>query len=258
MTKEDKQVFLNELEAANEQIKSFKNIPLKSIEKIKRPKEKIKSELIEIDSKILKEINSLKDQLMSSSEKLDIIQVGSFQLPSGYFTRYQIKTHHILSQSSTLNSITDIFQKIYNNSDIDYVIGIDKAGIILAPNLGLKLRRSFSYAIINDVDRKISNSMELDIRLAEKKSVLLITDTIASGSTIEKSILMIKERFKPARIHVCSVFSTNNIFFNSLQEKFPDIQFIFLINSLQFELFSEGQLAKNKILKSEFDLLTNK
>lgn len=256
VTELDRKVFDSERETAIEQLQLINSANID----LERPKHKKhiktrsqKKNDIVLNSRIIQKINSFRE-IFINLKKIGVVKVGAFILPSGYYTRFQIKTNHILTKSEILNEITEIFYELFIEQEIDYVIGIDKAGIILSPNLALKLKTHCTYIIINSSDRLISNQMELEFHIEEKKSILLITDTIASGKTIEIAILQIKQLYNPKQIFVSSVFITNNKFYSALKAKFLDIQFFFLIDTLQFDLYTEKEIKQSDSLKSEFGL----
>jgi orotate phosphoribosyltransferase len=134
------------------------------------------------------------------------------------YSRYYINSHIFLPQNRILNAITDLFCEVHKDSDIDCIIGIDKAGIILAPSLSLKLHCNYTYLIPeNEEDSAVT--FERNTSIKEAKKIILLTDVISSGKRMEQSIEQAQKRFNSEAIVIGSIFCTNKKTMENLSKK---------------------------------------
>jgi len=199
-------------------------------------------------NKYLNEINK-EIELFHKHEEL--ISLGNFILPSGFYSRFYLNTNNFLPQNRILNLITDIYYEIYKEKQIDCVLGIDKAGLIIAPNLSLKLQCNYTY-LIHKNDEKESVTFEKGCSIKGAKKILVLTDVISSGLTIENAEKEIQNRFSPDELYFCSIFCTNNKVIEELQKRFH----IYCINNkYQFMIYAESEINSSEELRNEFHLL---
>jgi orotate phosphoribosyltransferase len=203
--------------------------------------------ILEDKSKILKLITKEIDNFYDSGQ---LLEVGSFKLPSNVYSRYYINSHIFLPQNRILNAITDLFCEVHKDSDIDCIIGIDKAGIILAPNLSLKLHCNYTYLIPkNEEDSAIVFEENTSIKKAKK--IILLTDVISTGKRIQQSIEQVKESFHPEEVVIGSIFCTNKKTMENLSKEYK----IYCIsNKFVFITYTEEQMNNDEDLRTEFNL----
>jgi orotate phosphoribosyltransferase len=205
------------------------------------------NDILEDESKIFKLITKEIDNFYDSGQ---LLEIGSFKLPSNVYSRYYINSHLFLPQNEILNTITDLFYEIYKDNEIDCIIGIDKAGIILAPNLSLKLHCNYTYLIPeNEEDSAVV--FERNTSIKEAKKIILLTDVISTGKRIQQSIEQVKERFNPQEIVIGSIFCTNKKTKENLSKEYK----IYCISDkFMFVTYTEEQMNNDEDLRTEFNL----
>lgn len=191
----------------------------------------------------------------------NLLETGSFSFSfekgKNEYTQYFINTQLLLTKRDTLNSITDIFKEHYLDKKIDCVIGIGKAGIILSPNLSLKLDCDSSY-LICDWEDTISVNWEKSSSVIETtKNVVVLLDVISTGTVTKQAIEKIKQKNKTNfdSIYVGTVFCTNNAIKAEI-EKIEKVKELFVINDeFQFRTYNQEEYDGDEEFKKEFKLL---
>lgn len=191
----------------------------------------------------------------------NLLETGSFSFSfekgKNEYTQYFINTQLLLTKRDTLNSITDIFKEHYLDKKIDSVIGIGKAGIILSPNLSLKLDCDSSY-LICDWEDTISVNWEKSSSVIETtKNVVVLLDVISTGTVTKQAIEKIKQKNKTNldSIYVGTVFCTNNAIKAEI-EKIDKVKELFVINDeFQFRTYNQEEYDGDEEFKKEFKLL---
>ena len=191
----------------------------------------------------------------------NILETGSFKFSfetgRSEYTKYFINTQLLLTNRSTLDSITEIFKEYYHGKNIDCVIGIGKAGIVLSPNLSLKMKCNSSY-LICDWEDSSSVKWEKDTSVIETaKNVIVLLDVISTGTVTKQAIEIIKQKNKTNldSIYVGTVFCTNNAIKAEI-EKVEKVKDMFVINDdFQFRTYTQEEYDSDEKFRKEFELL---
>lgn len=206
-------------------------------------------------------IKLFNDEVIRLKRDNNLLETGSFSFSfekgKNEYTQYFINTQQLLTNRNTLDSITEIFMDYYCKKNIDCVIGIGKAGIILAPNLSLKLNCNSSYLICDwedtasvDWERRVSV-------ISEAKNVLMILDVVSTGTATKQGIAKIKEKNNTnlEKIYIGAVFCTNKTIKKTIKEV-EKVEELFSINdAFQFRTYSQEEYENDKEFKKEFELL---
>lgn len=191
----------------------------------------------------------------------NLLETGSFSFSfekgKNEYTQYFINTQLLLTKRDTLNSITDIFKEHYLDKKIDSVIGIGKAGIILSPNLSLKLDCDSSYLICDWEDTTSVNWEKSSSVIETTKNVVVLLDVISTGTVTKQAIEKIKQKNKTNldSIYVGTVFCTNNAIKAEI-EKIEKVKELFVINDeFQFRTYNQEEYDGDEEFKKEFKLL---
>ena len=191
----------------------------------------------------------------------NLLETGSFKFSfekeRNEYTQYFINTQLLLTNRKTLDSITEIFKEYYKDKEIDCVIGIGKAGIILAPNLSLKLKCNCSYLICDWEDTASVDWEKRVSVISEAKNVLVILDVISTGTATKQGIAKIREKNKTnlEKIYIGAVFCTNNTIKEKIK-KVEKVEELFSINdAFQFRTYSQKEYEAYEKFKKEFELL---
>ena len=249
----------------------------------KRAKEKQLKEQSHIDinrgidssdslNNVLQEIITPRTILSSKIEEFrrdrNLLETGRFVFSFGNgeekekteYTQYFINTQLLLTNRETLDSITDIFEEQFKDRDIDCVIGIGKAGIILAPNLALKLNCNSSY-VICDWEGTSSIPQEESISvIKEAKKILVLLDVISTGTATRQGIEKIKKIKKRdgtdlENIYIGTIFCTNKAIKEKI-ERDDNVKEMFSIrDDFQFKTYSQEEYEKDENFKKGFVLL---
>lgn len=191
----------------------------------------------------------------------NLLETGSFSFSfekgKNEYTKYFINTQLLLTKRDTLNSITDIFKDHYLDKKIDCVIGIGKAGIILSPNLSLKLDCDSSYLICDWEDTTSVNWEKSSSVIETTQNVVVLLDVISTGTVTKQAIERIKEKNKTIleNIYVGTVFCTNKAIKDEI-EKVDKVKDVFFINSdFQFRTYKQEEYDRDEDFRKEFELL---
>lgn len=188
----------------------------------------------------------------------NLLEIGNFEFPFGEYSHYFINTQLLLTNRDTLNAITDIFRDHYSTTDIDCVIGIGKAGIVIAPNLSLKLNCNCSY-LIGGWEATVPWEESTSV-IETAKNMLVILDVISTGTVTRQFLEIIRNKNKNCleNIYIGTVFCTNEAIKDTIV-KDDGVKELFSINNdFQFKTFSLGEPLSDenlKSLKKEFELL---
>lgn len=190
----------------------------------------------------------------------NLLEIGNFEFPFGEFCYYFINTQLLLTNRDTLNTITDIFLEHYFTIDIDCIIGIGKAGIILAPNLSLKLNCDSSYLITNWEATSSVPWEESTSVIETAKNVIVLLDVISTGTVTKQSIEKIKEMNNCIleNIYVGAVFCTNNAIKDEIEKEEKVREFFSINDEFQFKTYRKEDYDNNEKLKEEFKLLPSR
>ncbi len=159
------------------------------------------------------------------------------------YTQYFINTQLLLTNRETLDSITDIFEEQFRNRGIECVIGIGKAGIILAPNLSLKLKCNSSYVICDWEETSSIPQEESTSVIRDAKNILVLLDVISTGTATRQGlekINKIKEGSKTPleNIYIGTVFCTNKEIKGVLEKEDKVKEMYFIRDDFQFKTYS--------------------
>lgn len=249
----------------------------------KRAKEKQLKEQSHIDinrgidssdslNNVLQEIITPRTILSSKIEEFrrdrNLLETGRFvfsfgnseEIEKNEYTQYFINTQLLLTNRETLDSITDIFEEQFKDRDIDCVIGIGKAGIILAPNLALKLNCNSSYVICDWEGTSSIPQEESTSVIKEAKKILVLLDVISTGTATRQGIEKIKEIKKGdgndlENIYIGTIFCTNKAIKEKI-EKDDNVKEMFSIrDDFQFKTYSQEEYEKDENFKKGFVLL---
>ncbi len=187
----------------------------------------------------------------------NLLEIGNFEFPFEEYSHYFINTQLLLTNRETLSCITDIFKEYYCDKDIDCVVGIGKAGIVLAPNLSLKLKCNSSYLIFNWEDPSSTKWEKNTSVIENSKNVLVILDVISTGTVTKQSLEIIRKKNKThlENIYIGTVFCTNTSKMDEIEKEDKVID-VFSINSdFQFKTYTKEEYEKDDSFKKEFELL---
>lgn len=176
------------------------------------------------------------------------------------YTQYFINTQLLLTNREILDSITDIFEEQFKDKGIDCVIGIGKAGIILAPNLSLKLNCNSSYVICDWEGTSSIPQEESTSVIKEAKNILVLLDVISTGTATHQGIEKIKGIKKGDgetldNIYIGTIFCTDKAIKEEL-EKDDKVKEMFSIrDDFQFKTYTQEEYEKDENFKKGFMLL---
>lgn len=208
-------------------------------------------------------IESFNDEVIRLKRDNNLLETGSFSFSfekgKNEYTQYFINTQKLLTNRSTLDSITEIFKDYYFEKNIECVIGIGKAGIILAPNLSLKLKCNCSYLICDWEDTASVDWEKRVSVISEAKNVLMILDVVSTGTATKQGIAKIREKNNTnlEKIYIGAVFCTNKAIKEKIKEV-ENVEELFSINdAFQFRTYtySQEEYENDKEFKKEFELL---
>lgn len=219
------------------------------------------------DSELIKEsrgkthLELFSEEVTRLKRDCNLLETGSFAFSfekgKSEYTQYFINTQLLLTNRNTLDIITEILKKNYAEKNIDCVIGIGKAGIIMAPNLSLKLKCNSSY-LICDWEDFSSVKWEKGISVIDtSRNIIVLLDVISTGTVTKQAIEKIKEKNKTnlGKIYVGAVFCTNNTIRDEL-EKIDMVKDVFVINDdFQFRTYKQEEYDKDEDFRKEFELL---
>lgn len=206
-------------------------------------------------------MDSFVEKLQWFKKDRNLLETGSFKFSfeSGRneFTQYFINTQLLLTNRQTLDNITEIFKEYFCEKNIDCVIGIGKAGIILAPNLSLKLNCNSSYLICDWEDSSSVNWEKHTSVLETAKNALVLLDVISTGTVTRQILKIIRDKNKShlKRIYIGTVFCTNiSIKEEIMKEK--KVKGLFSINDdFQFRTYTQEEYDGDENFRKEFELL---
>ena len=212
--------------------------------------------------------NILTNKLEEFRRDRNLLETGRFvfsfgnseEIEKNEYTQYFINTQLLLTNRETLDSITDIFEEQFKDRDIDCVIGIGKAGIILAPNLALKLNCNSSYVICDWEGTSSIPQEESTSVIKEAKKILVLLDVISTGTATRQGIEKIKEIKKGdgtdlENIYIGTIFCTNKAIKEKI-EKDDNVKEMFSIrDDFQFKTYSQEEYEKDENFKKGFVLL---
>jgi orotate phosphoribosyltransferase len=219
--------------------------------------------LSQVDMPVTKEerkkIIDFKTHFLKGIEELDnhkkLVSVGFFELPSNLYSKYYLNTNKIISKNNLLNSLTNYYKNELENLEYDFILGIDKTGIIIGSNLSIKTRTDFTYAMFSKNENHYSIEFEKFVSNKIKgKKIVIVTDVIASGSTLRITKEECEKKYQISISAICSIFSVNADSLELLKSDF-NVPFLNVSNEYSFETFTIEQIEKDNKLKCEFELL---
>lgn len=245
VTKDDKDLYKKELEKARDNESNTLNSEKSKTQYFKK---EINKEKVDYKKLLLKGIEKLK-------EDNKLISAGFIKIPSNYYCKFYINTNKIISNNLLLNQLSNSFLNELENIQYSGIIGIDKAGLIIGANLSIISKKPFTYAMYGKNENSHSIVFENNISSSlHDKNVILITDVIASGTTLESAINNCKEKIGSNIKAICSIFSTSNETIDKLAEQYK-IPIIIISKEFSFMLYSKDGIDSNEVLRNEFDLL---
>ena len=205
-------------------------------------------------------IELFNDEVIRLKRDNNLLETGSFSFSFEKgkieYTQYFINTQKLLTNRSTLDSITEIFKDYYCKKNIDCVIGIGKAGIILAPNLSLKLNCDSSYWIGKWEDSSSVKWEKITSVIKTAKNVLVLLDVISTGTATKHCLKEIKENNESLQnIFIGAVFCTNKTIKRKIEEEEKVKELFSIIDDFQYRTYSQKEYENDKEFKKEFELL---
>lgn len=189
-------------------------------------------------------------------------QDGNEEKEKNEYTQYFINTQLLLTNRETLDSITDIFEEQFKDKSIDCVIGIGKAGIILAPNLSLKLNCNSSYIICDWEGTSSIPQEECTSVINDSNNILVVLDVISTGTATRQGIEKIKEIKKKGgtllgNIFIGTIFCTNKEIKEELEKEDKIKEMYFIRDDFQFKTYKykEYMDKKNEEFRRGLELL---
>lgn len=208
-----------------------------------------------------KPIDIFNVELQRLKKDWNLLEKGSFRFSfkegKYEYTQYFINTQLLLTNRNILDSITDIFWDKFSKNNIDCLIGIGKAGIILAPNLSLKLKCNSSYLISKWED---TSSVEWEKRVSvidTAKNVLVLLDVISTGTVTRENLERIKNKNKThlENIYVGTIFCTNKAIKEKIEKEDKVKEMFSINNDFQFRTYSQEEYDNDEEFRKEFELL---
>lgn len=208
-----------------------------------------------------KPLDSFNEELQRLKRDHNLLETGSFRFSfkegKYEYTQYFINTQLLLTNRNILDSITDIFWDKFSKNNIDCLIGIGKAGIILAPNLSLKLQCNSSYLISKWED---TSSVEWEKRVSvidTAKNVLVLLDVISTGTVTRENLERIKNKNKThlENIYVGTIFCTNKAIKEKIEKEDKVKEMFSINNDFQFRTYSQEEYDNDEEFRKEFELL---
>ena len=206
-----------------------------------------------------RKIKDHKKEFLKGIEELDnqkkLVSVGYFELPSNLYSKYYLNTNRIVSDNYLLNLLTSFYKNELISIDFDYILGIDKTGIIIGSNLSIKTQKDFTYAMFSKNENHYS--IEFENNVSSKihgKKIIIVTDVIASGTTLITTKKECEEKYQVSITSVCGIFSVNAESLEKVKSDF-NVPFYILSNEYSFNTFTIDEIQNNSNLKSEFELL---
>lgn len=249
VTKEDFEVYQKDVDRQQEE------------ENNTSPQKAIDDKDNELVGKKKSPIELFNEDIIQMKRDNNLLETGSFSFSfekgKNEYTQYFINTQLLLTKRDTLNSITDIFKEHYLDKKIDCVIGIGKAGIILSPNLSLKLDCDSSYLICDWEDTTSVNWERSSSVIETSKNVLVVLDVISTGTVTRQCLRVLKEKNKDMlkNIFVGTVFCTNTQIKDKIEEE-DKVRELFSINcDFQFRTYTQEEYDNDENFRQEFELL---
>ena len=159
------------------------------------------------------------------------------------YTQFFINTQLLLTNRETLDSITDIFEEHFRDRGIECVIGIGKAGIILAPNLSLKLKCNSSYVICDWEGTSSIPQEESTSVIRDAKNILVLLDVISTGTATRQGLEKVNKIKEGGEtplesIYIGTVFCTNKEIKGVLEKEDKVKEMYFIRDDFQFKTYS--------------------
>ena len=201
------------------------------------------------------------EELQRLKKDRNLLEIGSFKFSfetgKNEYTQYFINTQLLLTNRNILDNITDIFLKHFSDKNIDCVIGIGKAGIILAPNLSLKLNCNSSYLISKWED---TSSVDWEKRVSvidTANNVLVLLDVISTGKVTRENLERIKNKNKNhlENIYIGTIFCTNKTIKEEIEKEDKVKEMYSINNDFQFKTYSQEEYEYHEEFRKEFELL---
>lgn len=187
---------------------------------------------------------------------------GGEEKEKNEYTQFFINTQLLLTNRKTLDCITDIFEEQFKEKSIDCVIGIGKAGIILAPNLSLKLGCNSSYVICGWEGTSSIPQEESTSVIRDAKNILVLLDVISTGTATRQGIEKINEIKERSgtpleNIYIGAIFCTNKEIKEILEKEDKVKEMYFIRDDFQFKTYKykEYMDEKNEEFRKGFELL---
>lgn len=210
----------------------------------------------------------LSDKIEEYRKDRNLLETGRFVFSFGNseekekneYTQYFINTQLLLTNRETLDSITDIFVEQFKDRDIDCVIGIGKSGIILSPNLALKMNCNSSYVICDWEGTSSIPQEESTSVIKEAKNILVLLDVISTGTATRQGIEKIKEIKKGdgtdiENIYIGTIFCTNKAIKEDLEKEDKVKEMFSIRDDFQFKTYTQEEYEKDENFKKGFVLL---
>ncbi|GEM_PF-4826670 len=158
-----------------------------------------------------KTINNFSLKFMNVINERKLFKSGHFHWGKNSRSHGWLDTNSLLSDYEYLKlSINSLLHLIDENSmQADLVIGIGMEGNLLAPSVAIVLGAEYTYI---PVTSRQNCDFENKIGINKSKSVLMVTDTVFSGETVNQIINNNKEFFeKVDNINLVSIFYTGSL-----------------------------------------------
>ena len=162
---------------------------------------------------------SISDSLYSIIKEKKLFHSGHFHWSESSRAHNWIDVSKLLEDGSTLyfvqNAIIDIIDKFNLAERCDLIIGLGYEGNIISSKASIKYNipyTSLPYSYRYNDHHEYEKKLNYDNRLAEFKTVIIITDVVNDGRTIRKLIAEKEKEFfdKVDKIIVLSLFYTGH------------------------------------------------
>lgn len=190
------------------------------------------------------------DDILKIVSNKGLFKSGHFHWGENSRAHGWLDTNSLLSDYKCLkiciNASLHLIQE--NSLNADLVIGIGMEGNILASPIAIALGAKYTYI---PVATKEYNEFENKIEIDSFTNVLMITDTIFTGQTINCILNKNKEAFMNKNIQLISIFYTGHI----LDELSKKINYNYICNKIKIKSCTNQDYKHCSIYKNDLDTI---